>query len=549
MSDKSYEAGENYKYPLIVKKLLVNPLLYSPEQEIIYRDKVRYSYRILNERINRLADGLRKMGVCPGDTVCIFDYDSHRYLECFFAVPMMGAVLHTMNWRLSPDRILYTMNHAEDDVVIIHADFLPLLESVQNELTTVKKIILIRDGENVPECNVKVDIEYENMLRQAFPVYDFPDLDENTKATTFYTTGTTGLPKGVYFSHRQVILHTFSLAVTLGCFVSSIFRSADVYMPLTPMFHAHAWGIPYLAALLGVKQVYPGKYEPGYILNLVEKEKVTFSHCVPTVMHMLINSQEAKDKDLSRWKVVIGGAALPKGLAKAIASLGIKIFASFGMSEAFPVVTISNLKEHMRQWDEDEQLDVLIKPGLPLPLYELEIVDVSGKYLPKDGVTSGELIMRAPWLTESYFKEPGRTKELWRDGWMHGGDAATIDQEGYVQITDRLKDVIKSGGEWVSSLELENYTSQHESVSEAAAVGIPDEKWGERPLVLVVLKPEHKGKVKEEDLKSHLKGFVDSGILPKYGLPDRIEFIEAIPKTSVGKINKVALRELYINKE
>ncbi len=383
------------------------------------------------------------------------------------------------------------------------------------------------------------------MLRQASPVYDFPDLDENTKATTFYTTGTTGLPKGVYFSHRQVILHTFSLAAALGCFVSSIFRSTDVYMPLTPMFHAHAWGILYLATLLGVKQVYPGKYEPGYILNLVKNEKVTFSHCVPTVMHMLINNQEAKDKDLSKWKVVIGGAALPKGLAKEIASLGIKIFASFGMSEAFPVVTISNLKGHMQEWDKDEQLDVLIKPGLPLPLYELEIADASGNFLPKDGVTSGELIMRAPWLTESYFKEPDRTKELWRDGWMHGGDVAAIDREGYIQITDRLKDVIKSGGEWVSSLELENYTSQHESVSEAAAVGIPDQKWGERPLALVVLKPEYKGKVKEEDLKSRLKGFVDSGLLPRYGLPDRIEFIEAIPKTSVGKINKVALRKLY----
>ena len=300
-----------------------------------------------------------------------------------------------------------------------------------------------------------------------------------------------------------------------------------------------------MATLLGVKQVYPGKYEPGYILKLVENEKVTFSHCVPTVMHMLINNQEAKNKDLSKWKVVIGGAALPKGLAKEIASLGIKIFASFGMSEAFPVVTISNLKEHMRQWNKNEQLDVLIKPGLPLPLYELEIADASGSFLPKDGVTSGELIMRAPWLTERYFKEPDRTKELWRDGWMHGGDVAAIDQEGYVQITDRLKDVIKSGGEWVSSLELENYTGQHESVSEAAAVGIPDEKWGERPLVLVVLKPEYKGKVKEEDLKSHLKRFVDSGMLPRYGLPDRVEFIEAIPKTSVGKINKIAISKLY----
>jgi len=286
------------------------------------------------------------------------------------------------------------------------------------------------------------------MLRQAFPVYDFPDLDENTKATTFYTTGTTGLPKGVYFSHRQVILHTFSLAVTLGCFVSSIFRSTDVYMPLTPMFHAHAWGIPYVATLLAVKQVYPGKYEPEVLLRLILGEKVTFSHCVPTIIHMLVTSPVAKKVDLSHWKVIIGGAALPKGLAKAAMDLGIEIYAGFGMSETCPVVTIANLKEHMLDWDVDKKVDVLIKTGLPLPLAEMKVVDAQGNELPHDGKSTGELVMRVPYLTESYFKDPEKTKELWRDGWLHGGDVAYIDEEGYVQITDRMKDVIKTGGEW-----------------------------------------------------------------------------------------------------
>ncbi len=547
MSKKIYQPGESYRYPLIIKKILNTPLLYSPNKEIVYRDKVRLTYRTLYERINRLAGGLEKLGVKPGDTVCVFDYDSHRYLECYFAVPMMGAVLHKMNWRLSPDQILYTMNHAEDDVVLVHSDFLPLLEAIWDRLTTVKKVVLLKDEEKAPETKLPIAIEYEEMLQNAPPVYDFPDLDENTKATTFYTTGTTGLPKGVYFSHRQVVLHTLVVGLTAGAYEApGSFRSNDVYMPLTPMFHAHAWGIPYVATLLGAKQVYPGRYEPEVLLKLILREKVTFSHCVPTIIHMLVNSPVARQVDLSRWKVIIGGAALPKGLAKAAMELGIQIYAGFGMSETFPVVTIATLKEHMQDWDLDRKLDVVIKAGLPIPLCEVEIVDAEGNFLPHDGKTTGELVMRTPWLTEAYFKDPERTKELWRDGWLHGGDVAYIDEEGYVQITDRLKDVIKSGGEWVSSLDLENFTSQHEAVSEAAAIGTPDEKWGERPLVLVVLKPGYEGKVTGDDIKAFLKKFVDEGRLPRYGLPDRIEFVEAIPKTSVGKINKIALRKQYI---
>ena len=547
MPEKIYQPGECYRYPLIIKKILNTPLLYSPNKEIVYRDKVRLTYRTLYERINRLAGGLEKLGVKPGDTVCVFDYDSHRYLECYFAVPMMGAVLHKMNWRLSPDQVLYTMNHAEDDVVLVHSDFLPLLEAIWDKLTTVKKIILLKDEEKAPETKLPIAAEYEEMLQNAPPVYDFPDLDENTKATTFYTTGTTGLPKGVYFSHRQVVLHTLAVTLAAGAYEApGRFRSNDVYMPLTPMFHAHAWGIPYVATLLGVKQVYPGRYEPEVLLKLILGEKVTFSHCVPTIIHMLVNSPVAKKVDLSRWKVIIGGSALPKGLAKAAMELGIQIYAGFGMSETFPVVTIANLKEHMLDWDLDRRLDVAIKAGLPIPFAEVGIVDAEGNFLPHDGKTTGELVMRTPWLTEAYFKDPERTKELWRDGWLHGGDVAYIDEEGYVQITDRLKDVIKSGGEWISSLDLENFVSQHEAVSETAAIGAPDEKWGERPLILVVLKPGYAGKVTGDDIKAFLKKFVDEGRMPKYGLPDRIEIVEAIPKTSVGKINKIALRKQYI---
>jgi fatty-acyl-CoA synthase len=546
MTEKIYLPGESYNYQLLIKHILETPLFFAPDQQIVYRDKVRLTYRAFNERVHRLANALKLLGVKKGDTVCVFDYDSHRYLECFFAVPMMGAVLHTQNWRLSPEQILYTMNHAEDDVVLIHADFLPLLEAVQDKLTTVKKIILITDDGQKPETKVKIDMEYEEMLQGAAPSYDFPDLDENTRATTFYTTGTTGLPKGVSFSHRQLVLHTISGMLGLSAYESPArFRSNDVYMPITPMFHVHAWGIPYAATLLGVKQVYPGRYEPEMLLKLILTEKVTFSHCVPTIIHMLVSSPVVKKLDLTKWKVVIGGSRLPKGLAKAATDLGIQIFSGYGMSETCPIISLANLKPYMHDWNQDKQIDKQIMTGLPVPLVYAKVVDSSGKELPRNGESTGELVLRAPWLTENYFKDPERTMDLWQDGWLHTGDVACIDPAGYIQITDRTKDVIKTGGEWISSLELENLISQHDAVSEAAAIGTPDDKWGERPLLIIVLRPEYKDKVSEEDLKKFMTKFSEEGKIPKYGVPDRYMFVDAIPKTSVGKINKIQLRKLY----
>ncbi len=534
-----------YSYPLLLKQLLHTPILYAPDQEIVYRDTMRFTYRDLYKRINKLANVLEGLGVGPGDTVAILDWDSHRYLECLFAVPSMGAIVHTVNVRLSPEQVLFTMNHAEDLVVITHQDFLPILESIQGQLETVKKYIVIQEGAEAPKTSLPSAGEYEELLAQASDSYVFPDLDENTQATTFYTTGTTGDPKGVYYSHRQLVLHTLAGGVALAGYAGpGRLQSSDVYMPITPMFHVHAWGIPFLATVLGVKQVYPGRYEPPMLLKLLIKEKVTFSHCVPTILHMLLSSPAAKEVNLKGWKVIIGGSALSRGLAKAATDRGIEIFAGYGMSETCPILTLANLKPEMFGWDKDKQLDIQTMTGTPIPLVDLQVLDVvTGKPVPADGKTPGEITVRTPWLTQGYFKAPDKSEELWAGGRLHTGDIATMGANGYVQITDRLKDVIKTGGEWISSLHLENLISQHEAISEVAVVGVPDEKWGERPLAMVVPKAGFADKLSVDGIKTFLQKFVDEGLLSKWGIPDKFIVTDQIPKTSVGKIDKKVIKK------
>lgn len=535
-----------FSYQLLIKNILTTPLIYSPKQEIVYRDRLRYDYETFFNRVARLAGMLQQQGVQPGDTVAIMDWDSHRYLECFFAVPMMGAVLHTINIRLSPEQLIYTINHAEDDVILVNAEFLRLLEGVKDQFETVKKIILLTDADDTPKTSLAIEGEYEALLGKSTDGYEFPDFDENTRATTFYTTGTTGMPKGVYFSHRQLVLHTYGIMGGLCAYKTQApVDSGDVYMPMTPMFHVHAWGMPYLMTLLGTKQVYPGRYEPEMLLKLIAAENVTFSHCVPTIMHMLVSSPAVKKVDLSRWKVIIGGSALPKGLCRAALDLGINLYTGYGMSETCPVLTLAHLKPHMMDWDLERQIDIRCRTGLPIPNVALDIVDPEEKPLPHDGQATGEVVVRSPWLTQGYLKEPERSEELWRGGWLHTGDVGFIDREGYLKITDRIKDVIKSGGEWVSSLTLEDIISQHEAIGEAAVIAVPDEKWGERPLALVVLKKEFAGKVKEEDLLNFLMKFVQNGTIPKFGVPSQVLMVESIAKTSVGKINKRALRKQF----
>ena len=535
-----------YHYPLLIKNILNTPLIYSPHQEIVYRDQLRYDYKTFGQRVEKLANMLKGLGVKPGDTVAVMDWDSHRYLECFFAVPMMGAVLHTINIRLTSEQLIYTINHAEDDIILVNEDFLPLLESVKDKFETVKHVVLISDKAVPPDAVIEFAGEYEAMVNGAPDGYDFPDFDENTMATTFYTTGTTGLPKGVFFSHRQIVLHTYGAMSGLCAYQSQAnINSSDVYMPMTPMFHVHAWGMPYLMTMLGAKQIYPGRYEPEMLLKLIVGEKVTYSHCVPTIMNMLVSSPSIKTLDLSGWKVIIGGSALSRGLCKQALGYGINLYTGYGMSETCPLLTLANIKPHLMLRDEEEQIDIRCKTGLPLPNVQIEIVDVDGAPVPHDGKSPGEVVARSPWLTQGYVKDGGKSEELWKNGWLHTGDIGVIDGEGYLRITDRLKDVIKTGGEWISSLEIEDIISQHEAVNEVAVVGVADEKWGERPLAMVVLHEKFKDKVSADDIRDFCMTFVEKGVIPKYGIPSKIVMDGVIPKTSVGKISKKDIRSNY----
>lgn len=528
-----------YQYPLLIKRLLMSGSRYEKTREIVYRDTVRYTYPELSERICRLANVLTAAGVKAGDTVAVMDWDSHRYLECMFAIPMIGAVIHTVNVRLSPEQIVYTMNHAEDKFVLVNSEFVGLYKAIAGHLTTVEQTLLLTD---LPEKTADLpDLigEYETLLVQASNQYEFEDFDENSIATTFYTTGTTGNPKGVYFSHRQLVLHTMGVATIVGS-AERLLGTDDVYMPITPMFHVHAWGMPYAATMLGIKQVYPGRYDPEFLVELWRKEKVTFSHCVPTIMQMVLNAKAAQGQDFGGWKIIIGGSSLNRTLYEAAKARGIQLTAAYGMSETGPLISVAHLNDELRAGSEDERITYRIKAGVPGILVDAAIVDEDGNFLPADGESQGELVLRAPWLSEGYYREPQKGAELWAGGWMHTGDVATLDSMGVIDIRDRIKDVIKTGGEWISSLDLEDLCSRHPAVREVAVVGIADPQWGERPFALLVIREGHS--IDARDLKEHLKPFVELGHINKWAIPHQIALVTEIPKTSVGKLDKKRMR-------
>jgi fatty-acyl-CoA synthase len=535
-------ASSAYAYPLLIRHMLHAPMAHARGQQIVYRDLRRHTYAELEERIARLANALADLGVRPGDTVAMLDWDSHRYLEAYFAVPMMGATLMTANVRLSSEQLAYTLNRSGAKLLLVNADFMPLVNALRPRLERVQTCILLADDAREPPAGYAG--EYEALLARAGASREFDDFDENTPATVFFTSGTTGLPKGVSFSHRQLVLHTLA---TMGFAAASApgqsFRRDDVYMPMTPMFHVHAWGAPYVATALGVKQVYPGRYQPRTLLRLRHDEGVTYSHCVPTILQMLLSVPQDEAGDLRGWKIAIGGAALPKALCRAALERGIDVWAGYGMSESGPVLASAQVRAPAATLDDEVALRC--KSGLTAPLVEMRIVDADMKTLPHDGRATGEIVVRAPWLVQAYLDDPAASEALWHGGYLHTQDLGAIDADGMLQITDRLKDVIKSGGEWVSSTAIEDLLEQHPAVAEAAVFGVRDEKWGERPLALVVAKPGHAEGAGETALKAHLEQYVTSGVLSRIAVPQSIRLVEALPKTSVGKVDKKLLRQDY----
>jgi fatty-acyl-CoA synthase len=539
-------AKSAYNYPLLIKQLWHTPLVQAPDQEIVYRDMKRFTYRQLHERIGRLASGLARLGVGAGDTVGVLDWDSNRFLEAYFAVPMMGAVLQTVNIRLSPEQIAYTINHAGSSVLLVNDEFVPTLEGIRAKLPKVKRLVLMSDRAVPQARGLTFASEYEDLLLAASPDYSFPDFDENTLATTFYTTGTTGSPKAVYFTHRQLVLHSLAEMAFFGTAAKQgRFCRDDVYMPITPLFHAHAWGFPWTATLSGVKQVYPGRYDPALLLKLIKTEGVTFTHGVPTILQMLLAAVAAANTDLAGLKMVIGGSELPKGLAKQALALGVDVYAGYGMSESAPLLCLAQVKSAELIGDPEKGVDIRTTAGIAAPLVDIRLVDTDLNEVPHDGKTPGEIVVRAPWLTQGYVDNAEASERLWAGGYLHTDDIGTMEPSGYLRIVDRIKDVIKTGGEWVSSLQVEDLISQCKGVSEAAVIGVQDDKWGERPLALVIRDAQTGDDLGDTEIKAHLKALADAGVISKYGIPDKILFVKALPKTSVGKFDKKELREKY----
>ena len=543
MSWESVLAGGEFSRPgaLGIRALLETPLADDPTAEIVYRDEVRLSYRTFRERVHRLAGALAAMGIRRGDTVGVVEHDSHRYLEAMFAVTSMGAVLHTINVRLSTEQILQTIQHAEDDLLIVNADYLPLLAPFRRRLD-VERFIVVSNGRPGETAELPLAADYEAMLASSPARFEFPDLPEDARATLFYTTGTTGQPKGVSFTHRQIALHTLATAAALAAQHHGSLRRGDVYMPITPMFHVHAWGIPFVATLLGLKQVYPGRWTPEGLLELARRERVTFSHCVPTVLHMVLESSAAAETSLSGWKVLVGGAPLPKALAARALARGMDVVTAYGMSETCPLLAVGHLDPPDLSAPLEAQVELRTRTGRALPLVDLRVAGPQLGEVARDGQSTGELVARAPWLTSGYHKDAQASERLWRGGVLHTGDVAWRDERGFIKITDRLKDVIKVGGEWLSSLSLEDALALHPSVREVAVVAVPDPKWGERPLAVVVPSASVEPSQVERLLAAHVREHQERGLLPRQALLVQVKLAEALDRTSVGKVDKRALR-------
>lgn len=523
--------------PLTMTQMIKRAEMYFPKKQVISRTTKgiqRFTYKEIAERTRKLADSLQKLGVERGDKVGTLAWNTHRHLEAYFAIPCSGAVLHTINIRLTPQHITYIINHAEDKVLLIDADIVPLIEKCKDELSTVKAFVIMTDGDTLPETSLSPVYHYEELIANGNKDYEYPDdIEENAPAGMCYTSATTGNPKGVVYTHRSTVLHSMAL----GMADSAGLSEKDIAMPVVPMFHVNAWGIPFAGVWFGTTLVMPGPYfTPKVLAELIEQEKVTLTAGVPTIWLGLLRELEENDYDLSSLRYILcGGSAAPKGMIKTFEQkYNIPFKHAYGMTETSPLVVIANLKSYQEDLPYEERLEYKAKQGVLVPGLEMRVVGQDGE-VAWDGKEMGELAIRGPWIAAEYYKDD-RTVEAFRDGWLYTGDVVTIDEEGYMKIVDRTKDLIKSGGEWISSVDIENALMAHEAIFEAAVIAIPHEQWQERPVACIVLK--EKSQVTKEEIMEFLKPQ-----FAKWWLPDEILFMNEIPKTSVGKFLKRALRE------
>ena len=531
--------GTMMDFPLTLPAILERSGKIFPRVEIVSRkpDKsiVRGCYGEFYRRVRRLADALTKLGLKRGDRVASMMWNHAGHLEAFFGVPCAGGILHTLNLRLHPHEIADIAKHAGDRFLLIDDVLLPVYDKFREDAPFERVIVVPYGFNGVPEGF----LNYEELLGKASDDFRYPQIDENDGAAMCFTSGTTGLSKGVIYSHRALVLHSFA------CGLGEVFGMSlsDTILPVAPMFHANAWGLPFACTMLGARMVLPGpNVDPESVLDLLASEHVSIACGVPTVW---IGVLEALERNPGRWKfdapvrVVCGGTAPPLELIRRLDRFGLQIKHLWGMTETTPIGTSGGLRPHMRDWPADKKYEVRAKQGWPAPFVEIRLMRPEGE-APWDGVTSGEIEIRGPWVAASYYDSPDQAHRWTADGWFRTGDVATMDAEGYVKIVDRAKDLVKSGGEWISSVDLENALMGHPAVKEACVVGIPHPKWQERPLAAIVLKDG--AKATPEELRAFL-----AETFAKWQLPDAFVFIEAIPRTSVGKFKKIALREQFAN--
>jgi acyl-CoA synthetase (AMP-forming)/AMP-acid ligase II len=532
--------GLMMNYPLTLTHILERSAKLFPKKELASKTPEgihRYSYADFHLRVHAVAQALKRLGVKPGDRIGTLCWNSSRHLELYFAIPCYGAVLHTLNLRLPSDQLAYIINHAEDQVIFVDASLASILEPIRDQIRCVKHFVILPD--EARPTSLAPASDYEESIRASGDArFDWPALDENTAAATCYTSGTTGNPKGVLYSHRALFLHSFALAMTD---VFGICES-DTVLQLVPMFHANGWGIPYAAVMTGARIVFSGRQlQPADVASLIQNERATFTAGVPTIWIGLYGYLETHAHDLSTLRMVSSaGSAMPRQFIEMFEKKhGVHFRLAWGMTETTPIATVTTVKNELAGLADKEHFDLLARHGLPIGGVDIRIVDADGKELPWDGTTMGELQTRGPWITSGYYNDP-RSDQAFADGWFRTGDVATIDPEGYMQIMDRTKDLVKSGGEWISSVDLENAIMAHPKVMEAAVIAVFHPKWQERPLACIAPHPQHQGQITKEEILEFL-----SSRVAKWWLPDDVVFIEAVPKTSVGKFNKRALREQF----